>query len=82
MQDSLKYLGDLGVFLCALGEHVEGAFGTLAHVADAGAINAAEKDGTELADVLIAALGQKAGCSVTLTFDKEAARLPGFELAR
>ena len=32
------------------------------------------------ADALIAALGAKAGCSRTLTFDQRAARLPGFEL--
>jgi predicted nucleic-acid-binding protein len=33
------------------------------------------------ADALIAALGVKAGCSKTLTFDRKALRLPGFELA-
>ena len=32
-------------------------------------------------DVVIAALGLRAGCSHTLTFDQKAARLPGFELA-
>jgi predicted nucleic-acid-binding protein len=32
------------------------------------------------ADALIAALGAKAGCSRTLTFDRKAARLPEFEL--
>ncbi len=32
------------------------------------------------ADALIGALGVKAGCSSTLTFDKTAVRLPGFEL--
>ena len=32
------------------------------------------------ADALIGALGAKAGCSRTLTFDRKAARLPGFEL--
>jgi predicted nucleic-acid-binding protein len=32
------------------------------------------------ADALIAALGAGAGCSRTLTFDREAPRLPGFEL--
>ncbi len=31
------------------------------------------------ADALIAALGVKAGCSRTLTFDKTALKLPGFE---
>jgi len=33
------------------------------------------------ADALIGALGAKAGCSRTLTFDRNAARLAGFELA-
>jgi predicted nucleic-acid-binding protein len=33
------------------------------------------------ADALIAALGAKAGASVTLTFDRKAARLPGFAAA-
>lgn len=32
------------------------------------------------ADSVIAALGVRAGCSCTLTFDHKAARLPGFEL--
>lgn len=32
------------------------------------------------ADVLIGALGVWAGCKSTLTFDRKAARLPGFEL--
>ena len=45
------------------------------------AISAAAEDGAELADMLIAALARKAGCSVTLTFDEGAARLPGFQLA-
>jgi predicted nucleic-acid-binding protein len=35
----------------------------------------------EFADALIAALGAKAGCTRTLTFDRKAARLPGFALA-
>lgn len=34
------------------------------------------------ADALIGALGTRAGCSRTLTFDRKAARLPGFELIR
>jgi predicted nucleic-acid-binding protein len=38
-----------------------------------------EGDGS-FADALIAALGVKAGCARTLTFDKTALRLPGFEL--
>jgi predicted nucleic-acid-binding protein len=33
------------------------------------------------ADALIAALGAKAGCKHTLTFDQKALRLPGFESA-
>jgi len=32
------------------------------------------------ADATIAALGTRAGCSCTLTFDQKALRLPGFEL--
>ncbi len=32
------------------------------------------------ADVLIAELGARAGCTHTLTFDQKAGRLPGFEL--
>ncbi|MGH6916439.1 MAG: PIN domain-containing protein [Geminicoccaceae bacterium] len=32
------------------------------------------------ADALIAALGTRAGCVRTLTFDRKALRLPGFEL--
>jgi predicted nucleic-acid-binding protein len=32
-------------------------------------------------DALIGALGRWAGCSHTVTFDRKAARLPGFRLA-
>ena len=32
------------------------------------------------ADAIIAALGARVGCSSTLTFDRKALRLPGFEL--
>jgi len=40
------------------------------------------KDGRgSFADALIGALGAKAGCSHTLTFDQKAARLEGFALA-
>jgi predicted nucleic-acid-binding protein len=40
------------------------------------------KDGRgAFADALIGALGVRAGCSRTLTFDRKAARLSGFELA-
>lgn len=35
----------------------------------------------EFADALIAALCVRAGCQVTLTFDRKALRLPGFRLA-
>jgi predicted nucleic-acid-binding protein len=39
------------------------------------------KEGSgSFADALIGALGAKAGCTRTLTFDKSASRLPGFEL--
>jgi predicted nucleic-acid-binding protein len=39
------------------------------------------KEGSgSFADALIGALGVKAGCARTLTFDKTALRLPGFEL--
>jgi predicted nucleic-acid-binding protein len=42
----------------------------------------AVKDGQgSFADAVIAALGARAGCSRTLTFDRKAARLPSFELA-
>jgi predicted nucleic-acid-binding protein len=33
------------------------------------------------ADALISALGAKAGCSATVTFDQRALRLPGFQQA-
>ncbi len=35
----------------------------------------------DFADALIASLGSWAGCSVTLTFDRKALRMAGFELA-
>ncbi len=39
------------------------------------------KEGSgSFADALIGALGARAGCSRTMTFDKTALRLPGFEL--
>ena len=39
------------------------------------------KEGSgSFADALIGALGARAGCARTLTFDKTALRLPGFEL--
>lgn len=36
---------------------------------------------SRFSDALIAALGQTAGCSYTLTFDRKALRIPGFKLA-
>jgi predicted nucleic-acid-binding protein len=44
------------------------------------AMMALKKGNGSFADALIGALGVKAGCSRTLTFDKTASRLPGFEL--
>jgi predicted nucleic-acid-binding protein len=39
------------------------------------------RDGSgSFADALIAVLGTKAGCACTLTLDRKALRLPGFEL--
>jgi len=45
------------------------------------AMTAVQEGRGSFSDVLIGALGAKAGCSVTLTFDRKAARLPGFALA-
>ena len=40
------------------------------------------RDGNgSFADALIGALGARAGCARTLTFDRKALRLPGFALA-
>ena len=36
---------------------------------------------SRFSDALIAALGKTAGCSYTLTFDRNALRIPGFKLA-
>ena len=44
------------------------------------AMIALKKGSGSFADALIGALGVKAGCSGTLTFDKTALRLPGFQL--
>ncbi len=44
------------------------------------AMIALKKGQGSFADALIAALGSKRGCSRTLTFDRKALRLPGFEL--
>ena len=45
------------------------------------AMIALEEGRGSFADALIGALGAKAGCSATLTFDRKALRLPEFELA-
>lgn len=45
-----------------------------------GAMIALKEGRGKFADALVGALGLKAGCSHTLTFDKKASRLSGFEL--
>jgi predicted nucleic-acid-binding protein len=45
------------------------------------AMIALEEGRGSFADALIGALGAKAGCTATLTFDRKALRLPDFELA-
>ncbi len=45
------------------------------------AMIAVKKHQGSFADVVIGALGVRAGCSRTLTFDRKAARLPDFALA-
>jgi predicted nucleic-acid-binding protein len=44
------------------------------------AIIALKEGRGSFADALIAALGMRAGCVRTLTFDRKVLRLPGFEL--
>ena len=44
------------------------------------ALTALKEGHGSFADALIGALGAKAGCFRTLTFDRKAAQLPGFEL--
>ncbi len=44
------------------------------------ALTAVQEGRGAFSDVLIAALGSKAGCSTTMTFDRKAARLRGFSL--
>ncbi len=44
------------------------------------AMVALKKGSGSFADALIGALGTRAGCALTLTFDKTASKLPGFEL--
>lgn len=45
------------------------------------AMTALKTNQGSFADALIAALGRWAGCAATLTFDRRAARLAGFQLA-
>ncbi len=45
------------------------------------ALTALQEGRGSFADALVGALGHKAGCSVTFTFDQKAARLPHFALA-
>lgn len=44
------------------------------------AVIALKEGRSSFADALISALAIRAGCTVTLTFDRKAARLPGFAL--
>jgi predicted nucleic-acid-binding protein len=45
------------------------------------AMTALKQGRASFTDALVGALGARAGCSVTLTFDQKAARLSGFALA-
>lgn len=45
------------------------------------ALGATRDQGADFADALIGAIAAEAGCERTLTFDRRAARLPGFTLA-
>jgi predicted nucleic-acid-binding protein len=45
------------------------------------ALTALKEGRGDFADVVLSELGHTAGCSVTFTFDRKAARLPGFALA-
>lgn len=45
------------------------------------ALSAVKEGRGSFGDALIGALGQRAGCTQTLTFDRGALRLPGFALA-
>ncbi len=45
------------------------------------AMIALKKGRGSFADALIGTLGSKAGCTHTLTFDRKASQLPGFQLA-
>jgi predicted nucleic-acid-binding protein len=52
-------------------EHEQQVFGAMVALAEGAG---------SFADALIGLLGQRAGCSVTMTFDRRASRLPGFTL--
>jgi predicted nucleic-acid-binding protein len=52
-------------------EHEQQVFGAMTMLADGIG---------SFADALIGLLGERAGCSVTKTFDRKASRLPGFAL--
>lgn len=55
---------------------------TLEHpVAVASALSATQDEGADFTDALIGAIAAAAGCTRTVTFDRRAARLQGFELA-
>ncbi len=45
------------------------------------AVTAAAENNADFADALIVAIAAEMGCAKTLTFDRRAARLPGFERA-
>ena len=49
--------------------------------AAAAAVTASMDESADFADALIGAIAAEAGCTRTLTFDRRASRLPGFELA-
>jgi predicted nucleic-acid-binding protein len=55
---------------------------TLEHAAAVAVVLSAMRDaGADFTDALIAAIAASAGCTHTLTFDRRAARLPGFARA-
>lgn len=68
--------------IAAVIERVLGADALLVeHEAEvATALTAVWEGRGSFADALIGALGAKAGCSRTVTFDRKALRLPGFQL--
>jgi predicted nucleic-acid-binding protein len=55
---------------------------TLEHPAEVAlALSAVRDEGADFTDALIAAIAASAGCAHTLTFDRRAGRLPGFQRA-